>query len=69
MTKPRWWPWEWWPMRRPRQEPQQVAEARERLEAIERDDVRVQRLEIRTQKILHENNLAPVIMKALGIRR
>lgn len=70
MSRPWWlWPWRWWPMKRPRVEPHKVVEARERLEAITRDDDRVRRLEIRTQRILRENNLAPFIMKALGIRR
>lgn len=70
MRMPRRWPWTWWwPMRRPRSEPQKLTEARERLEAITRDDARVERLELRTQKILRENNLAPFVMRALGIRR
>lgn len=55
-----------WRQRGPSQD---VIEARERLEAIERDDERVARLERRTSKILRENNLAPSIMDALGMRR
>lgn len=46
-----------------------IKDARERLEAIQRDDARVESLEIRAQRILRENNLAPAVMKALGIRR
>lgn len=69
MDKPQWWPWEWWPMKHPRAESQEVIQARERLAAITRDDVRVASLEMRTQRILRENNLAPLIMRALGIRR
>ena len=69
MTKPHWWPWEWWPMKRQRKEPRKVVEARERLEAITRDDDRVELLEARTKRMLHENNLAPFIMRALGIKR
>lgn len=56
-------------MRSSREEAPGVAEARERLEAIERDDDRIELLEARTQRILRENNLAPFVMKALGIRR
>lgn len=55
-----------WRQRGPSQD---VIEARERLEAIKRDDERVARLERRTSKILRENNLAPSIMDALGVRR
>ena len=70
MRRPRWWPWKWWPMaRRSRKDSPKVIEAQERLEAIERDDIRVNLLAARTQRILRENNLAPVIMRALGIRR
>lgn len=43
-------------------------EARERLEAIEADDVKVRNLEVRTQRIMRENNLAPMIMRALRLR-
>lgn len=57
------------PWRHQREPSQDVVEARERLEAIHRDDERVNRLERRTAKILRENNLAPSIMDALGVRR
>lgn len=46
-----------------------VVEARERLEAAERDDDRIDLLVAKTQRILRENNLAPQIMRALGVRR
>lgn len=55
-----------WRQRGPSQD---VIEARQRLEAINRDDERVDRLERRTSRILRENNLAPSIMDALGVRR
>jgi hypothetical protein len=54
---------------RSREPSRDVIEARERLAAITRDDDRVGRLEQRTQRILRENNLAPTIMDALGMRR
>jgi len=44
-------------------------EAAQRLEAVKADDVRVDRLAYRAAKIVRENNLAPDIMKALGVRR
>lgn len=46
-----------------------VIEARERLEATNQDDARVDRLERRTARILREDNLAPTIMDALGVKR
>jgi hypothetical protein len=54
---------------RQREPSQDVLEARDRLEAVTRDDERVQHLERRTAKILREDNLAPTIMNALGVRR
>lgn len=57
-------------MPRPRAASREILEeARKRLEDIRRDDARVDSLEARTQRILRENNLAPVVMRALGIRR
>lgn len=48
---------------------QDVLDARERLEAVTRDDERVDRLQRQTSRILRENHLAPSIMDALGVRR
>lgn len=44
-------------------------EAAQRLEKVVADDERVARLTRRTQRIMRENNLAPDILKALGVRR
>jgi len=56
--------WTWWR----RGEPPNVQTARERLESAEADDERIASLERRTERIRRENNLAPWIMKSLGIR-
>lgn len=44
-------------------------EAKERLKATERDDARIDHIVRRTQKIVRENNLGPIVMKALGVQR
>lgn len=54
-------------MRKP--ESQEVAEARERLEAVERDDDKVDLLVAKAQRLMRENNFAPMVMRALGVRR
>lgn len=54
----------WW-----REGPEAKLEAVQRLEAVIADDDRVDRLAQRAAKIIRENNLAPDIMKALGVRR
>jgi hypothetical protein len=56
-----------WPWRR-RPSPA-THDARRRLEAIQADDARVDNLSHRAARILRENNLAPTIMDALGVRR
>ncbi len=56
-----WWPW------RHRESPQ-VDEARQRLDDTVKDDAKVNDLQVRTQRLIRENNLAPYVMKALGIR-
>lgn len=48
---------------------QAVAEARDRLEAASRDDEKVDAVMMRVEKALKENNLAPYVMRALGVRR
>ena len=58
-----------WLIRLPHKESDEVTDARERLKAVALDDLRVARLEARTQKILRENNLAPLIMRSFGIRK
>lgn len=62
-----WWvhlmPW------RQREPSQDVLDARERLEAVTRDDERVDRLQRNTSRIMRENHLAPSIMDALRVRR
>jgi len=58
-----------WKLPWSRPEPQQhAAEIVERLEAIEADDARVDKLQRRADRIMRENNLAPMIMRALGVR-
>ncbi len=58
--------WKWWPWRRIT--PPAVEEAQSRLEHTAADDVRVDRVVERTNRLIRENNLAPYVMKALGIR-
>lgn len=50
----------------PKKAPDEVQEAMDRrLEEIERDAVRVAALRRRGQRLVRENNLAPIIIKAL----
>jgi tetrahydromethanopterin S-methyltransferase subunit F len=46
-----------------------ILQAEARLERIKADDETVEDIVQRAQKILRENNLAPSIMKALGVQR
>lgn len=56
------WPW----MRRyPRTE---LEEAQRHHDEVVADDERVDDLEKRTNRIIRENNLAPIVMRALGLR-
>lgn len=57
--------WKFWE----RDEPPELVEARERYEAVEHDDAKVHNLEVRAQRILRENNLAPLVRRALGLQR
>jgi hypothetical protein len=47
---------------------EQILEAQTKLEEIDRDGEKVARLEARMRQILHENNLAPAIIRALRVR-
>ncbi len=55
-----------WRKRKPSPE---VVEAHRRLERVKADDIRVDALSRRTNKIVRENGLGPAIMKALGVDR
>lgn len=48
---------------------QQVEQARERLQAAERDDLLVKQLDKQVERLARDNHLAPAIIRALGIRR
>ena len=66
MKVPRWlWPWG----ARHTEETPAVTQARDRLEAVSRDDVKVDAVMRRVDQVLRENNLAPYVMRALGVRR
>lgn len=54
----------WWKS----QTAQELEKMDSRLEQVERDDVKVNRLGRRIDKLIAENNLAPTVMKALGAR-
>lgn len=54
----------WW-----KKESQGTKDAKERLESVRKDDEVVDSLARRAKKILKENNLAPDIMKALGMHK
>lgn len=57
-----------WPPWRKSEHLKKVAEAQERLEKVYEDDAKVNDLSRRAKKIVRENELAPSIMKALGVR-
>lgn len=62
------WTLSWPPWRRRRPSPE-THSAQRRLERIQADDARVDSLNRRAARILREDNLAPAIMDALGVRR
>jgi hypothetical protein len=47
----------------------EINKVKEKYEEVKADDVRVERLQKRVNKIIDENNLAPTIMKALGAQQ
>lgn len=47
----------------------ELLQAKEKLESVKADDIRIDKLGKRVDKILDENNLAPAIMRALGVNR
>jgi len=57
-----------WPPWRKSEHSEEIARAQERLEKVYSDDAKVNDLSRRARKIVHENELAPAIMKALGVR-
>lgn len=50
-----------------RKTPPEVVEAQHRLESIEHDDVIISQLERRSERVMREDNLAPYIMRVLGL--
>lgn len=63
------WGWlvEWW--RGSATSPHDVQKARERLDDVVRDDIRVERLDARMKRVQRENHLGPSISRALRARR
>ena len=57
-----------WPPWRKSEHTEQIAQAQERLEKVYEDDAKVNDLSRRANKIVRENELAPAIMRALGVR-
>lgn len=49
--------------------PHDVQKARERLDDVVRDDIRVERLDARMKRAQRENHLGPSITRALRARR
>jgi len=60
--------WRWWRRRRAAASAE-VHAARQRLEATSRDDAQIDLVMGRVEQALRENNLAPYVMRALGITR
>lgn len=67
MTKIWGWLVTWW--RGSTTSPQEVQQARKRLDDVVRDDVRVERLDARMKRAQRENHLGPSISRALRARR
>jgi len=47
----------------------EINEVKEKFEEVKADDIRVQRLGNRVDKMMSENNFAPTIIKALGVQK
>lgn len=47
----------------------EINEVKEKFEEVKADDIRVERLQSRVNRIMNENNLAPTIIKALGVQK
>jgi hypothetical protein len=47
----------------------EINEVKEKFEEVKADDIRVQRLGKRVDKMMSENNFAPTIIKALGVQK
>jgi hypothetical protein len=67
MTKIWGWLVAWW--RGSTTSPQEVQQARKRLDDVVRDDIRVERLDARMKRVQRENHLGPSISRALRARR